>query len=292
MQQREAIAEILLRLHNLALFRQDESVYSHYEPLAVSVITRHAAWSANLVVLAVLAAGEITGSQLFPQETNTQLAWRAEALIWRSQLGGYGWEGLHETIAFHRVRDGRRKEFRLTRNDGAFMPEALDMSWTFDLLLDLRAHKEIFSSPAHNSLMTQRKINFASNMSEDIMAHGLAPLVSSFPTTANVFVILDDERVVSAVHALIAALSAPYREGALRKSVYLDLAQVTRKLMESSNVAQDAPYLKMALGVLISAVDQGIVSSASVGLIAGSINKIPTEDAKLAELLARLDRLL
>ena len=124
------------------------------------------------------------------------------------------------------------------------------------------------------------------------MAHGLAPLVSSFPTTANVFVILDDERVVSAVHALIAALSAPYREGTLRELVYLDLAQVTRKLMESSNVAQDAPYLKMALGALISAVDQGIVSSASVGLIVGSISKIPTEDAKLAELLARLDRLL
>ena len=78
--QRAAIAEILLRLHNLALFSQDESAYSNYEPLAVSVITRHAAWSANLVVLAVLAAGEITGSQLFPKEPNTQLAWRAEAL--------------------------------------------------------------------------------------------------------------------------------------------------------------------------------------------------------------------
>ena len=290
--QRAAIAEILLRLHNRALFRQDESAYSTYEPLAVSAITRHAAWSSNLVVLAVLAAGEITGSQLFPQEPNTQLAWRAEALIWRSQLGGYGWEGLHETIAFHRVWDGRRKEFRLTRNDGKFMPEALDMSWTFDLSPDVRVHKEIFSSPAHNSLMTQRKINFASNMSEDIMAHDLAPLVSSFPTTAHVFVILDDERVVTAIHALIAALCAPYREGALRESVYLDLAQVTCKLMEASNVAQDAPYLKMALGVLISALDQGAVSPASVGPIVRLISKTATEDARVTELLARLDRLL
>ena len=291
-QQRAAIAEVLLQLHNLALFRHDESAYSHYGPLALPVTTRHAAWSANLVVLAVFAAGEITGSQLFPLEPNAQLAWRAEALIWRSQLAGYGWEGLHETIAFHRVWDGRRKEFRLTRNDGTFMPEALDMSWTFDLLLDLRVHKEILSSPAHNSLMTQRKINFASNMSEDIMAHGLAPLVSSFPTTANVFVVLDDERVVSAVHALISALCAPYREGTLRESVYLDLAQVTRKLVEASNVAQDAPYLKMALGVLISAVDQGAVSPASIEPIVGLISKMTTEDTNLTELLARLDRLL
>jgi hypothetical protein len=290
--QRAAIAEVLLQLHNLALFRQEESAYSYYEPLALPVTTRHAAWSANLVVLAVLAAGEITGSQLFPLEPDAQLAWRAEALIWRSQLAGDGWGGLHRTIAFHRVWDGRRKEFRLTRNDGTFMPEDLDMSWTFNHPPGPGARKGIFSSPAHNSLMAQRKLNFAANMSEDIIAHGLAPLVSYFPATANVFVVLDDERVVSAVHALISALSEPYRGDPLRESIYLDLAQVTRKLLGASNVAQDAPYLKMALGVLISAVDQGIVSPASVEPIAELISNMTTEDMKLTELLARLDRLL
>jgi hypothetical protein len=245
-----------------------------------------------LVVLAVLVAGEITGSQLFPLEPDAQLAWRAEALIWRSQLSGYGWEGLHETTAFNRVWDGRRKEFRLSRNDGTFMPEALDMSWVFNMPPDLGVRKEIFSSLPHNSLMTQRKINFASNMSEDIMAHGLDPLVSAFPTTANVFVVFDDERVVSAVHALISALCAPYHEGPPRESVYLDLAQVIRKLMEASNVAQDASYLKMALGVLISAVDQDVVSPVSVEPITGFISNMTTEDTKLTELLTRLDRLL
>lgn len=292
MPQRVAIAEILLQLHNRALFRQDESAYSQYEPLAVSVVARQATWSANLVVLAVLAAGEVMGGQLFPQEPDPQTKWRTEALIWRSQLAGYGWEGLHETIAFHRVRDDGRKTFRLTRNDGTFMPEALDMSWTFDLLINLQDNAQIFSSPAHNSLITHRKINFVSNASEDIMTHALAPLVPSFPTTANVFVRLNDGRVVSAVHALIAALSAPYREGALRESAYLDLAQVTRKLMDASNMTQDAPYLKMAFGVLISAVDQGRVSLALIGPTIGLIGKIAVEDAKLVELAASLDVLL
>ena len=172
------------------------------------------------------------------------------------------------------------------------MPEALDMSWVFNMPPDSGVRKEIFSSPSHNSLITQRKINFASNMSEDIMAHDLAPLVSFFPATANVFVVLDDERVVSAVHALISALCAPYRDGSIRESVYLDLAQVTRKLMEASNAAQDASYLKMALGVLISGVDQGVVSPASVQPIAGFVSNITTKDTKLTELLAQLERLL
>jgi hypothetical protein len=291
-QRRAAISEVLIELHNLALFRRDESAYNQYEPLALPVTARHAAWSANLVVLAVLAAGEINGSQLFPLESDAQMAWRTEALIWRSQLNGYGWEGLHETIALNRVWDGQRKDFRLSRNDGTFLPEALDMSWVFNMPPEPGKRKGIFSSPYHNSPIAQRKINFASNMSEDIMAHGLAPLISSFPATANAFVVLDDDRVVSAVHALVSALCAPYREGPLEESVYLDLAQVTSKLMEASHVTQDASYLKMALGVLISAVDQSAVSPVSVERIAGLISNMTTEDAKLAELLSRLNRLL
>ena len=124
------------------------------------------------------------------------------------------------------------------------------------------------------------------------MAHGLAPLVSSFPTTANVFVVLDDERVVSAVHALISALCAPYQEGHLRVSVYLDLAQVARKLMQAPNAAPDASYLKMALGVLISAVEQGTAPPASLIPIAELIDDTITQDPKLTELLAQVDSLL
>ena len=289
--QRADIAEILLGLHVLAMYPQDESAYSNYQPLVASVPTKHAAWSANLVLLAVLAAGEITGSQLFPLDPNTQLAWRAEVLIWRAQLGGYGWEGLHEAIALNRIWDDRRKEIRLTRNDGTFIPEALDMAWTFNIPPGPVRRKEIFSSLSHNSSIAPRKINFSTNMHEDILAHGLAPLVSSFPATAHVFVVLADGRVVSAVNALACALSAPYREGPPGESAYLDLAQVTGKLVAASDVTHDAPYLKMALGVLISAMNQGVVSPGSARRIAGLIGNVATEDPKLAELLARLDRL-
>jgi hypothetical protein len=289
---RAAIAEMLLQLHNRALFRRDESIYSCYEPLGLTVTARHAAWSANLVVLAVLAAGEVTGTQLFPQEPDLARAWRIETLIWRSQLSGYGWEGLHETIALKREWKGHRKEIRLSRNDGTLMPEPLDMFWTFNVPRDPEMRKEIYSSPTHNSLMTQRKINFTCNNSEDILAHGLAPLVSFFPTTANFLVVLDGERVVSAVHALISALCAPYREDYPRDSTYLDLAQVAHKLMRAPNVAPDASYLRMAFGVLISAVEQGIIPPASLVPVARLINDTITQDTKLTELLARLDSLL
>jgi hypothetical protein len=58
--------------------------------------------AAVLVVLAVLAAGEITGRRLFPQGQGTQAGWRSEVMIWRSLLSGFGW-GLRDAIALHRV---------------------------------------------------------------------------------------------------------------------------------------------------------------------------------------------
>ena len=96
------------------------------------------------------------------------------------------------------------------------------------------------------------------------MAHGLAPLESSFLAVAYVFVILDDERVVSAVHALLSALYAPYREDNSEDSAYVDLAHVARKLIQDPNVERNNSYLKTALHVFISAVEQGTASRASL----------------------------
>ena len=292
-QQRATIADLLLRLHIRALFPCGESAFSRYEPLALTVTARHAAWSANLFVLAVLAAGEVTGTQLFPSAPDPPAAWRGEAMIWRSQLAGYGWEGLHETIALSRVWDGQRRDIRLRWRSGQFIPEATDISWVFEISPDPEVRRGISSFfHSYDSLLAQRKINFACNMSEDIMLHSLGPSISSFPKTANFFVILDDQRAVSAIHALLSAFWASYQEDSPRDSTYLDLAQVARKIAQAPNAEDHYPYLKAALNVLMSAVEQGAALPASLQPLAGLINDITTEDAKLTELLARLDTLV
>ena len=124
------------------------------------------------------------------------------------------------------------------------------------------------------------------------MLHSLGPSISSFPTTANFFVVLDDQRAVSAIHALLSAFWAPYQESAPTDSTYLDLAQVARKIAQAPNAEEHYPYLKAALNVLISAVQQGVALPPSLQPLAGLINDIKTEDAKLTKLLARLDTLV
>jgi hypothetical protein len=297
--QRAVLADLLLRLHAESLYSRPESAYSGYEPLPLTVTTRHAAWSANLVVLAVLAADEITGAQLFPQERDPGWAWRNCALMWRSQLNGRGWEGLYETIALKRTWDGERRGILLWRNDGTFTPPPVDIYWTYTLMLGLGGslglgpaeHKRIFAEQAAKSLLLQHKTNFVCNMAEDIVTHGSLPITSSFPAVANVFVVLEEDRPVSATYALAAALIAPYQDREPADTVYRDLAGVATELARTPSAEPDRDaYVKIALSVLISAVERG---AASPGLLEPLVDVIDNRlggDPELTSKLARLGR--
>jgi hypothetical protein len=137
----------------------------------------------------------------------------------------------------------------------------------------------------------RRKINFVCNMSEDILTHSLEPVISLFPAVANVFVVIDD-RTVSAAHAFIAALYAPYGDSARREVAFLDLGRVAVKLVEVPDMDRDASYLSAALAVLVSAAEKGIASPGALAPFARIRESLISSDARVAELLARLDGLL
>jgi hypothetical protein len=291
--QRADIADLLLRLHAGALYPRGESDYGGYEPLALTVPARHAAWSANLMVLAVLAAGEISGAQLFPQEQDLGMAWRNRAMMWRSLLSYDEWQGLHETIALKRVWEGERRGIRLWRSDGTFTPPPTDIYWMYKIPPGHLGRNEAFTDQYYSSHVKQRKINFTCNMSEDTMNYCLMPIVSSFPALAEFFVTLDADRPVSATRALVAALIAPYEDSGSTETAFLDLALVASKLAQASNISRDyLSYLKTALTVLIAAVERGDASSASLEPLANAIVNGISADAKLSELLTRLGGLL
>ena len=283
---RSAVADLVLALHARALFPRVDAAYRGYQPLALNVITRHAAWSANLVVLAVLAAGKVTGRQLFPSQPDTVEPWREEAMIWRSQLSGLGWSGLHETISLDRIWDGQRREIQLSRNDGTSDIADPDIYWIYSIPPGTATGKGVFGARSHNSRMMRRKINFACNMSEDTMVHGLLPVSSSFPAVANVFVVIGEDRVISAAHALLAALYAPYKDGGQEDSAYADLSYVADKLAHTPDMNADNSYLKAALAVLISAVQRGAAPPALLQPFAGMTSD--GHDPELTRLLACL----
>jgi len=297
--QREALTDLLLRLHAQSLYQRSESVYSDYEPLLLTATTRYAAWSANLIVLAVLSTDEITTAELFPQERESGLAWRNHALMWRSQLAGRGWEGLFETIALKRTWDGQRRGVLLWRNDGTFTPPPVDTHWIYTLVLGLGGtglgpaeRQKIFSDQAHNSLLMQLKTNFICNMADDMMSHGSLPITSSFPAVSNVFVVVEEGRPVTTTHALVAALMAPYRPHDAAGRAYHDLATVATELARTPSTEPDRDaYVKIAFAVLITAAENGALSPEVLEPLLEAIDDRFVGDTEFTNQLARLDDL-
>jgi len=171
--QREILTGVLLRLHSRALYRRTESAYSSYEPLALTVTARHAAWSANLVILAVLNAGEISGSQLFPQETDPAGPWRNQSMMWRSQLTSDEWIGLFEAITLERTWDGSRRVLRLRKGDATLAVPASDIHWTYNITPDHPGRRGSFSWRGHSLKSLQRKANFTAGKSDDFMMYAI-----------------------------------------------------------------------------------------------------------------------
>ena len=100
---RAVLRRLLLTLFHTALDSRLPANYSDYEPVRLTAPARAAAYSANLLVLLVLAGGEITGTELFPAASDTITAWRQQALLWRSQLSPDGWSWLATRLDFHRI---------------------------------------------------------------------------------------------------------------------------------------------------------------------------------------------
>ncbi len=291
-QERQVLTGLLLRLHSRALYQRTESAYNAYEPLALTVTARHAAWSANLVVLAVLNAGEITGAQLFPRDPDPAISWRNQSMMWRSQLTSEECFGLHEMIALDRVWDGGRREICLRREDGTFTVPATDIYWTYNVPPGHPSRRGILTWAGHSPQNLRRKANFTAGKSDDFMTCALLPLADAFPAASNTFVNLDTDRPVSASQALTAALLALHDSGNQGSEIYSDLARVTLELAQASTVEHDYDaYLKIGLAVLLSAAEQGAASSETLTPFIGAM-KANVEDAHLTALLTKMNALL
>jgi len=287
--QRTELADLLLRLHARALSARTESTYSGYHPLPLTVTARHSAWSTNLALLAVLTQGSVTGTQLFPQESDPAVAWRSQAMMWRSQLSNDEWFGLHDALALTRIWNGDKRDVRLSVRDGHPVAAAEEMYWTYNIPPGHPDRSGIFSWVGHSPPMLERKATFTCGKSDDVMIHALHPLGVVFPTLANVFVTVEPDRPVSATQALLAALVTQHGRSGGAENACLDLARVTGCLSQATNAAGEyRAYLKTALSVLLSAVEAGAASPASLQPLADLPDISDAEDAQLGALIRRL----
>lgn len=293
-EQRAAMSDILLRLHHRALDPRAESAHAAYEPSRLTMSKRLAEWSANLVLLTTLVSGEVTASLLFPDaaaQDEAAFAWRDEAMMWRSQLTSEEWSGLISVIAMERFWIGDRREVRLWPDDGTFVPAPVDMYWTYIVAPDDPTRGDPTGWLGHTPVMLDRKSNFTTGKTADVMTHALQPIGEVFPTIANQLVPVAPGRLASPTHGLLAALVAPFGDGAA-PSVYSDLVRLVRHVVQTTaDDSEILAFVKMATAVSLTAAEHGAISSEALGellSIVGELRPTALGDLDLSQLHNRL----
>jgi hypothetical protein len=105
---REPATDLLVRLLHGAETRTDQS-YADYRPGRSSLTSRHAYYTANLVILASLTADGITADRLFPGDRRPVHSWPHLTSLWYARLSGKAFESLVRHFQVERiVRQGNR----------------------------------------------------------------------------------------------------------------------------------------------------------------------------------------
>jgi hypothetical protein len=194
----------LLTMFQAALEPPHERGYEAYEPVRLQVPHRHAAWSANLLILLATVGGQVAGRELFPTAGEPVTEWRRHALLWQSQLRTEGWTSLIDAVQLERVwREGRR-DILVNLPPAGWSPlESIDLGWTFGDPPEDPSWKAIEGPYAGRADQLELESYFSCDMAGDIVAHALEPFSDQLLDVLDRHGRLSDGRFYSVAHALI-----------------------------------------------------------------------------------------
>ena len=175
------------------------TTYATYEPVELDLLGRLSTYSANLLMLVIIAVGQVAASELFPDAEDAEHAWRRVAMLWRTALPAQGWLWLATSLEVRRTRSAERRDVTASLQTTARLSEQpVDLLWTYDIM-PLRDGESLHGS---NYLDWQAEALFVADETDDVMAHALEPFYPKLSTSVTT-VIGMDARSLSAAHALI-----------------------------------------------------------------------------------------
>lgn len=206
---RPLLRELLLTSFRESLQPQKGWSHEQYGPGHVSAPTRYAAYSANMLLLAVFIGGPVFGHELFPQALYPVAEWRRHAMLWRSQFTVEGWASLVDTLSLDRTWHAGDRDIRI--GAGPWTASEIDAFWTFKFSPgDPMRRGHGWGHYIVRQLL--KESYFTCDMAEDIICHGLVPIVdemdkadlenSGDPEASTAFGILSDERAISVTNAM------------------------------------------------------------------------------------------
>ncbi|MFG1952593.1 NACHT domain-containing protein [Micromonospora sp. NPDC048830] len=229
---RRAWTDLLLRLFRAAPYAAGARRYDGYRPRRLPMPARYAAYGANLLLLVLAAAGEVTGRALFPEAADPVDGWRAEVGLWRAQLDGEEWQSLSDLLALERQGEGANRDVRVWADGRLAAPPDLDVLWALGLPEGMA-----YGLARERLARLRRDAHLSCDTDAAVAAHALEPMLDKLPTALALFHDAGSGVVTSVARALADAWLLPLRPATQqeRRDVYLRcvrLASGTRGLTD------------------------------------------------------------
>ncbi len=222
-ERRRALTELLVRLFRAAQHTRMARRHENYQPRPLPAPARHAAYSANLLLLAVGTGGALRGSELYPGR-NVVSCWHRDTLLWQSQLTSQDWTSLVSTLTLDRLRtDDHDRDIALaitTDREPRSVPP-IDPIWTWEF----GTRHDVASWIRQGAPFPEmsRTAHFQCGLHGDVLVHALEPLANGLPSAVNSF-----GPAASGVSSLAAELSRllllPPNDPVHRRQLYLRCA--------------------------------------------------------------------
>ncbi|GAA1736173.1 hypothetical protein [Luedemannella helvata] len=264
--QSDTLIGLITKLFRVAHHPRSGRGYAAYRPRHLSVPARHAAYSANLLLLSVCIARKVPASMLFGYEGDTIDAWKDEALLWRSQLGADGWDSLVGTVAVQRLWEANgSRDLLLSFSDGTTRLPPVDLFWTYNSTPhDLDQHSPYLNLGQHPSTLL-RKAHFLGRVTEDLTSHTLEPLIAALGPAVNTVIGSGSGSARTAVNALLDAWLLPDgRAPQDRETAYALCAEIATKQVSPWDDTTRARYTVLLLGQLANDMEIGPATAARI----------------------------
>jgi hypothetical protein len=202
------------------LVRAFQVAYRHrartdYEPVPLGTPARNAAYSANLVLLSVIANGSLLASELFGSVYDVQREWSRNALLWKSQLKAGSWSALVKVFDLSKVWRGSSHEISISvsETDGTY-PE-IDILWLFGFPPEERKGETTLYGFVPNN-----DVQFISESLPGFDEHSLAPAATGDFLDWRSSIIATPTACATPLHALLRVLLSEEGDAEHRREMW------------------------------------------------------------------------
>ncbi|WP_203791298.1 NACHT domain-containing protein [Paractinoplanes rishiriensis] len=194
------VRQLPITLHQRLDDRSTDGDVSGYRPTEAPAPDRYAAYSLNLLLLAVALKGEVRASELFPDSPDLAVLWRRHALLWQATLPTASWWAVVFTLQTRVAWHDERRDLTVVLDRGS-IPPPVDPYWLY------RAPPGHHLRSAGSWQQTRwdglaRQSNLVRDRVNELLLHSMEPMIEQIGDAMTTFVAHDADTAYSIAAAL------------------------------------------------------------------------------------------